>query len=223
MNPRVAGTLFVLLLLSSAASAQDDRGASAAGSVSATNFESTTSLSFAGSFEYRVNRVAGFEVEATAVPTLKSDGPDARILASASSSVSFLPTRGSTFPTGLFVNQSGRAIFFTNNVRVHIPTTAARIDPYVVAGGGVANIRHTVDFNPIIFNVPGLGNISSILPPIPNRLSTSDTSLALTLGGGVGIRAVSKLWIEADLRMFRIFDTEDENLGRFGVGVRYRF
>src|SRR5262245_29711889 len=126
MNPRVAGTLIVLLLLSSAASAQDDRGASAGGSVSATNFQSTTSLSFSGSFEYRVNRVAGFEVEATVVPSLKSDGPDVRILASASSLgvlTSFLPTRGSTFPSGLFVNQSGRAIFFTNNVRLHVPTT----------------------------------------------------------------------------------------------------
>ena len=216
----------MLVLLSSAASAQDDRGASAGGSVSATNFESNTSWSFAGSFEYRVNRVAGFEVEATAVPTLKSEIPDGRLLA-ASSISSILPatisSRLTTFPTSLFSNQRGRAIFFTNNVRVHVPTTAARIDPYVVAGGGVANVRHTVDFSPIIFNVPGFGNISSILPPIPNPLSTSDTSLVLTLGGGVGIRAVSKLWIEADLRMFRIFDTEDENLGRFGVGVRYRF
>src|SRR5262245_32938126 len=140
MNPRVAGTLFVLLLLSSAASAQDDRGASAGGSVSATNFESNTSWSFAGSFEYRVHRGAGFEVEATAVPTLETKTPDARILAASSFSnvlPSTISSRLSTFPTSLFVNQSGRAIFFTNNVRVHIPTTASRVDPYVVAGGGV--------------------------------------------------------------------------------------
>jgi len=224
MNPRVAGSLFVLLLLSSAASAQDDRGASAGGSVSATNFDSNTSWSFAGSFEYRVNRVAGFEVEATAVPTLKSEGPDARLLAASSVSSSILPatisSRLTTFPTSLLVNQSGRAIFFTNNVRVHIPTTAGRIDPYVVAGGGVANVRHTAEFNPDIIRLASPILISpTIFPP----LTSSTTSLALTLGGGVGIRAVSKLWIEADLRMFRIFDTEDVNVGRFGVGVRYRF
>src|SRR3954469_22007743 len=111
MNPRVAVTVFFLLLLSSAASAQDDRGASAGGSVSATNFESTTSWSFAGSFEYRVNRVAGFEVEATAVPSLQTEEPDFRILA-ASSVTSLLPAtisnRLATFPTSLFTNQRGR-------------------------------------------------------------------------------------------------------------------
>jgi len=216
----------VLLFLSSAASAQDDRGASAGGSVSATNFESTTSWSFAGSFEYRVNRVAGFEIEATAIPTLKSEIPDYRLLAAASGVSSVLPSTISsrlTFPTSLFTNQRGRAIFFTNNVRVHVPTTASRIDPYVVAGGGVANVRHTVDFSPVIFNVPGAGNISPILPPIIEPLTSSTTSLALTLGGGVGVRAVSRMWIEADLRMFRIFGNDDENAGRFGVGVRYRF
>lgn len=199
---------------------------SAAGSVSATNFESTTSLSFAGSFEYRVNRVAGFEVEATAIPSLKSEIPDARLLAASSFSSAVpatISSRLTTFPTSLFSNLRGRAIFFTNNVKVHVPTTASRIDPYVVAGGGVANVRRTVDFNPIIFNVPGLGNISSIFPGISDPLSSSSTSLALTLGGGVGVRAVSNLWIEADLRMFRIFGNEDENAGRFGVGARYRF
>jgi opacity protein-like surface antigen len=225
MNSRVAGTLFVILLLSSAASAQDDRGASAAGSVSATNFESTTSWSFAGSFEYRFNRVAGLEVEATAIPELKPEIPDARILA-ASNSASFVTStvsiRGATFPTGLFVNQSGRAIFFTNNVRVHVPTTTSRIDPYVVAGGGVANVRYTLEYNPPIFRVPSpIG--TTILPPITQPLTYSETSLALTLGGGVGVHAVAGLWIEADLRMFRICDREDENAGRFGVGVRYRF
>jgi opacity protein-like surface antigen len=222
MNPRVAGTLFVILLCSSAASAQDDRGASAGGSVSATNFQSTTSWSFAGSFEYRVNRVAGFEVEATAIPTLKSESPDARILAASSnSSLSSVSNRlAATFPSGLFVNQSGRAIFFTNNVRVHVPTTASRIDPYVVAGGGVANVRHTVEINPEIIR---LASPVLIAPTIFPPFTTSTTSLALTLGGGVGVRAVGGLWIEADLRMFRIFGDEDENAGRFGVGVRYRF
>jgi opacity protein-like surface antigen len=216
----------VLLLFSSAASAQDDRGASAGGSVSATNFESTTSWSFAGSFEYRVNRVAGFEVEATAIPTLKSESPDVRLLAANSPSLvgpSAIFGLGATFPTGLFVNQRGRAVFFTNNVRVHVPTTAGRLDPYVVAGGGVANVRHTVDYNPAIFRVTSAIVSPSIFPPITQPLTSSTTSLALTLGGGVGVRAVGHLWVEADLRMYRILGDEDENAGRFGVGVRYRF
>src|SRR6185503_21354604 len=96
-----------------------------------------------GSFEFRFNRVAGLEVEATAIPTLKSEIPDARLLAASSSSSVFLSgvsSRLVTFPTSLFTNLRGRAIFFTNNVRVHVPTTVSRIDPYVVAGGGIANV-----------------------------------------------------------------------------------
>jgi opacity protein-like surface antigen len=105
-----------------------------------------------------------------------------------------------------------------------VPTTVSRIDPYVVAGGGVANVTHKVDFNPIIFNVPGLGNLSpSIFPPITEPLTSSTTSLVLTLGGGVGIRVTGGLWIEGDLRMFRVMGSDDENAGRFGIGARYRF
>ena len=120
MNPRVAGTLFVILLLSSAASAQDDRGASAGGSVSATNFESTTSWSFAGSFEYRFNRVAGLEVEATAIPELKSEIPDVRILAAANSS-SFV---SSTEPARHFIN---RVSLSPTAILTNLPTITKRI------------------------------------------------------------------------------------------------
>src|SRR5205807_6685544 len=34
----------------------------------------------------------------------------------------------------------------TNNVRLHIPSTSDRLDPYFVAGGGVANLRNSADF-----------------------------------------------------------------------------
>jgi hypothetical protein len=33
----------------------------------------------------------------------------------------------------------------------------------------------------------------------------------------------SQLAVEADLRLFRILDDEDRNIGRFGVAARYRF
>jgi len=54
-------------------------------------------------------------------------------------------------------------------------------------------------------------------------LSTSSVGLALTLGGGVGIRATDHLRIDADLRLIRIMDNDDQNVGRFGVAVGYRF
>jgi len=243
---RFRAALFLLVLaFPSAAVGQDDRGASAGGSASATNMDSRTSWSFAASFEYRVNRVAGFEIEATAIPTLKSDFPGVSILASSrvtGSAISF-PTSPSSsvtssiifptiFPQPRFANQRGRAVIFTNNVRVHIPTTADRLDPYFVAGGGISNVRHTADYiyNPFIYSSADLTalGLSVPIPSIPIRtitqpIRTSSNALALTIGGGVGVRVLSHLWVEGDLRMFRLLGNEDQNAGRFGVGVRYRF
>src|SRR5207247_2658109 len=156
----------MLLLLSFpvAAIAQDERGASAGGSVSATNMESRNSWSFAGSFEYRFNRVAGLEIEATAVPTLKSDFPGATILGSSGSLSSFYSVQpdlgaiftsiSTIFPGPRFATPRGRAVICTNNARIHIPTTATRLDPYFVAGGGVASIRHTADLVFTRFQLP---------------------------------------------------------------------
>jgi hypothetical protein len=47
--------------------------------------------------------------------------------------------------------------------------------------------------------------------------------MALTLGGGAGVRVASSLWLDVDLRLFRLLGDDDRNLGRFGVGVRYAF
>ena len=234
-----ASILLCLVAFPAAASAQTDRGASAGGSVSATNMDSHTSWSFSGSFEYRVNRVAGFEIEATAAPSLQSDFPGVSILSSTSSLISStggftftdssIPTRLVTtiFPPPRFDNQQSRAVFFTNNIKVHIPTTADRVDPYFVAGGGIANVRRTADFvqDPIILTglPPGIVLPPSLLQPRITPLRASSTSLALTVGGGAAFRVWSHAWIEADLRMFRMLGTEDQNAGRFGVGMRYRF
>jgi hypothetical protein len=88
---------------------------------------------------YRVNRVAGFEVDATAVPSLQSVFPGVSILGSNSSrapdlgpDVESQPGRrlhSDDFPQPRLENGKARAVFFTNNVKVHIPTTADRIDP----------------------------------------------------------------------------------------------
>jgi hypothetical protein len=29
--------------------------------------------------------------------------------------------------------------------------------------------------------------------------------------------------VDADLRMFRLLGSQDQNMGRFGLGIRYRF
>jgi opacity protein-like surface antigen len=120
-------------------------------------------------------------------------------------------------------------VFFTNNVRVSIPTSSTRLQPYFVAGGGIASIRRTADFVytfPVLTPAPLPPGIN--IPTLPvstfsDHVTSSSVDLALTLGGGLDVRVASQLSIEADLRLFRLMGDTDRNVGRFGVGVRYRF
>jgi len=237
MSLRVVFVLVpVLCLCGGVASAADDRSAGVGGTVAAMNVESDTALSFSGSFEYRFTRVVGLEVEATLAPRLRSPFPTGgyTILAGESTVAGGVPVSGSVlsgtsiaiFPPPSYTNRDGRVVIVSNNVRVAIPTTATRLEPYFVAGGGIANVRHTADlvYNPFPVVNP-LAGTGLVLPTrsITQHLTASSVDLALTLGGGVGVRASSQLWIDADLRMFRLMGNTDRNVGRFGVGARYRF
>jgi hypothetical protein len=240
MTKRCTIAMLLLFFLPASSWAQADRGASVAAGVSATNMESDTSVSFSGAFEYRVSRVIGFEIETTFVPTLKSSFTDDRFtIQSASSSVSSrlsadlvgfgLTSSVQIFPAPRFTNPGGRAVFFTNNVRLSIPTSSTRLQPFFVAGGGIASIRRTADFvytYPVLTVTPLPPGI--VLPTLPARtitepLRSSSVDLALTLGGGLDVRIASQFSVEADLRLFRLLGETDRNVGRFGVGVRYRF
>ena len=225
MKSTIIGALVLALLsLPGVATGQDDRGASVGGSVSATNMDSRTELSFSGAFGYRFSRVVGLDIETTVVPSLKSAFPAAPIQPlSTPSSVIIFPI----VPTLAFANPSGRAVIFSNNVRVTIPTTAPRLEPYFVAGGGIASVRHATD---VVYSYPPVpiplaGAVVPARPtlPISQHLTSSSVGLALTLGGGLGIRVAPQVWVDADLRLFRILGDVDQNVGRFGVGVRFRF
>ena len=219
----VFACVIAILCMPGLASAQD-KTASIAGNISAFNMDSHTSVAYSGSVDFRFTRVVGLEIEATFVPSLKSPYPGSNTLTdglNGSSSGLYIG-----IPSVTLSNEDGRAVIWSNNVRVAIPTTTTRVEPFFVAGGGVASIKHTADFNlaipPINFaviGVPPVGGSRTITQP----LSTSSTGLALTMGGGVGIKAATHLWIDADLRLIRILGTEDQNVGRFGVDVRYGF
>jgi opacity protein-like surface antigen len=239
MTTRCAIVVAFLLAVPVSAGAQVNHPASVGGIVAATSMDSNTSLSFAGSFNYRFNSVVGLELEATWAPDLESPFPGASLAARGSLSsvvATDVPVRlGSTsviqtFPAPTFMNVEGRAVIFSNNVRVSIPTTTARLEPYFVAGGGLASFRQTADFVYAGFAgvtpAPGLPNIPIPFPvprTITQRVTSSSVDLALTLGGGLEVRVASQLSVDADLRVFRLMGDEDRNLGRFGVGVRYRF
>jgi opacity protein-like surface antigen len=238
MMVRTALAAALLMTIAGAARADDRPGASVAGSVSAMNAASDTSLSFGAAFAYKFNRVVGLEVEATVVPDLESgDDFDDRGVIRGQAAASAI--QGSTsalgllaFPAPTFRNAGGRQVFFTNSVRVDIPTTLTRIAPYFAAGGGVAHTRTGFDYTysysalPIVPTGGTPFDLSRLLPPprpITQRITTSATELVLTLGGGVGFELTQHVSLDADLRLFRLFGQTDRNAGRFGVGARYRF
>ena len=211
-----------LTCVPAAALAQDDRGASVAGALSATSVDSATAFSFSGAFGYRFSRVVGFELETTVVPSWKSPFPGYIILAG-------LP-EAAIYPTPRFDNPGGRMVIFSSNVRIVVPTTSTRLEPYFVAGGGIASVRRTAEYlypmYPAILRA-ALSGSTAIFPPqsrwMTDSVTSSTVDMALTIGGGLSVRAAGQLMVDVDLRMFRLLGSKDRNSGRFGVGVRYRF
>ena len=198
------------VLLATQARAQSNAGAIVTGSAGVVAIDSHTDLMVSGYAGYRFNQVFGLGIELTSVPELSRESivyPYIRFDAD---------------------NAEGRATIFTTNVRLEVPTTSPRVIPYAVAGGGVANVEESVDA------ILVLGVSASATPPIPSPaifppptfqrfFLYSTTDLALTVGGGVSIRAGGHLSIDVDLRYLRLLGDEDRNVGRFGSGVSYRF
>ncbi len=221
---RVMVAAFVATVgMATASAAQQERSAFVGGSVGAANMASRTEAAFTGSFGYRFTRVVSFVIEATGVPKVESDFPDGPVILSAgtASSASVL-----IYPGPSYSNVGGRIVLFTNTVRIDIPTTSTRLSPFFSAGGGVANVRRTADLTfpfPQPLFPPGTPTLPIVRPPVVEHLTSSSTAMALTIGGGTGIRFTRSLWMDVDLRLFRLLDQTDQNLGRFGVGVRYAF
>jgi hypothetical protein len=216
-----AAAIVVTLSVAAASSAQE-RSAFVGGSVGAANMASRTEAAFTGSFGYRFTRVVSFVVEATGVPQVESDFPNGPVILSAGTTTSASVL---IYPGPTYSNVGGRIVLFTNTARIDIPTTSTRLSPYFSAGGGVANVRRTADFTypvPLPLFPPGTPTLP-VRPPVVEHLTSSATAMALTLGGGTGVRLTRSLWLDVDLRLFRLLDEQDRNLGRFGAGVRYGF
>ena len=209
----ITSLLMLFSLCASTASAQSTSGAIVGGTVGAAVVDSNTDLSATISAGYRFNRAFGLGVELAMVPSLPRD----------------LPTY---YSFARIDNASGSITSFTTNVRLEIPTTPARIIPYVVMGGGVANVKESADViiagvPPIDVRILGLDpSVTSLIfppPDIRSPFTVSTTDLALTVGGGVSILAVHGMSIDVDLRYLHLMGTQDRSIGRFGAGVSYRF
>jgi hypothetical protein len=209
-------SIFLMILSMTAAASAQDRSAFVTGSLSAANMQSATDLAVAGAFGWRFNDVVSLAIETTVMPDVRS---------------SFPTDRGNTSANGsAFTNAGGHAVLFTNAARIDIPTTSARVTPFFTAGGGVANVRRTADFTyqavtqaPDVLSRDGVVRGSVQSRTVTQGVTASSTGLALVLGGGTDIHLARSLALEVDLRLFRLFGDDEQNLGRFGLGVRYAF
>ena len=212
---RIIFAVLASIIFAVPTSAEAGQGAIVGGVVAAAAMESKTQASVAGSISYRVNRFLGLGMEITSVPALKSDVATLRpstVIDSFGSAV-VLNSRPATIASGT----DGRATVFTGNVRVEIPSFSARFIPYVVGGGGVANVK---DRFTVTLPVPVSG-----IPVViqPQSVTQSSTALALTVGGGVSTLVAPHVSIDVDLRYLRFITNRDLNVGRFGIGFSYRF
>lgn len=204
-------SMFVVVCASAPARAQGEQGAVVGGTAAAANLESRVAFAFGGTVGYQFTRIVAMEIEATAVPTLKQSASESSVLGR---------------QVARFERADGRAVFFTTNVRIQLPTTTARLTPFFVAGGGGANVRRSVDVVvPLPVVTPPLGVILPVPLPrsIAQRVALSMNQLALTIGGGLDVRLAPHVSVNAELRYYRLLGQQDSNVGRFGAGIRYRF
>ena len=215
-----------LLLLSDLAFA----GPLVSGTVSAARIEEGTSVAATGAFTYQFNRAVGLGIELTYIPSLKPDVPLipeilATELAAPSVSTTIFPAP-IVLPRYIYSADGGHSTIFSTNLRLEIPTTSARMLPYVIAGGGVGTVKEnvvlTVDYPDVVIQSGGALGLTPIRS-ISQRFGHSFTDLALTLGGGVSFRTTEHLWIDVDLRYLGMFGDKNLHVGRFGGGVTYRF
>ena len=123
------------------------------------------------------------------------------------------PPPGSTTTTG-------RTLAVLGSFVASLPRD--RVRPYAQIGGGMANVRHRIHGG-----VAGPGG--SLDPQVAETvfMTVSDTTPALSAGGGVEVRVWRHLAVGADVRYMRLLtevrDLEIANLTRFGARLSYRF
>jgi opacity protein-like surface antigen len=100
--------------------------------------------------------------------------------------------------------------------------SSQKVEPYVMGGGGVAQVKKEVSFS-----ING-GDVTSTLGQfgvvLGSDLSGSETKAMLTIGVGAVWPAFDRIIVDFQYRYGRVF-TEDEglNVSRAGIGIGVRF
>jgi Outer membrane protein beta-barrel domain len=190
--------------------AQERDGARISGFYAGAFGEGDTNIGAGGSAGYRFTPRMGFDFEVLALPDLELDN------------------------SGL----DGRGVAFLTNFVTEFPSPAAWLTPYVQGGGGVANIRQGSNLERLEGDDRGNRRIPTPVRgnrgPVPTRLDgtavlpivarRSDTSLALTAGGGVDFGLWKGLAVGPNITYMKFFGSYQEiDITRVGARASYRF
>lgn len=199
---RLVLVLAVLLGAAIPVSAQEDHGARISGSFSGVLGEGDSNMGFGGAVGYRFSPQVGIDFEVVGLPDFSIN----------------------EFERG------GRGVAFLSQFVSEFPSPARWLTPYILGGGGVANVTTQVTF-PLIARADG----RPVFPrdrrfpvepdyPIGGRVGRAETSLALTVGGGVDFNIWGRLAVGPNISYMKLFGTfEDLDLTRIGARAAYRF
>ena len=112
------------------------------------------------------------------------------------------------------------ATFGIGGVRYAMPS--GRIEPYVMAGAGMASVKRDVKFT------VGATDVTSTLETLGVKLGTdlsgSETKPMISFGGGVAWAGWQRLVVDLQFRYGRILtESQGLNVARAGIGVGVRF
>lgn len=133
-----------------------------------------------------------------------------------------------------FARGDAEAFLATTNLRAEFRADNERVRPYVTGGFGVARLESELEVPEVAASVQidprqpgGRGFMVGVdvrpgVASLTGPRSGSQTDLAFVAGGGVSVRLVKGLFVDAEARYFRLLDP-GRNVGRFGGGLSYRF
>ncbi len=98
-----------------------------------------------------------------------------------------------------------------------VTSSGTKAEPYILVGGGVANVKRDV-----AFSTPA-GDVNQFVT-LGGDLSGSETKGMVSLGAGVGLPLFRALMIDLQYRYGRIFTSGGGlNANRAGIGIGVRF
>jgi len=100
---------------------------------------------------------------------------------------------------------------------------SGKVEPYVLAGGGVARVQKNVTFSVGGTDVTNSLSQQPYFVVLGSGLSGTETKALLTLGGGVGYHIGARLVLDLQYRYGRVFTSEGINVSRAGAGFGVRF